>query len=56
MFASDASSLPDGNVTAGGKLRGTVVYEVPASMHSFTFDVDLDPFGQNDVVIWNLSM
>jgi Domain of unknown function (DUF4352) len=53
---SNAPSSPDGNVASGDKLRGTVVYEVPSSMHTFEFSVDPDPFGKNDVAVWNLSV
>ncbi len=55
-FVSDASSSPDGNVPSGGKLRGTVAYEVPPTMHSFEFDVAPDPITSSDVAVWNLSV
>lgn len=56
-FVSDAPSEPNGNVSSGGKLRGTVAYEVPASMHAFEFDVQPDPFRvKADVATWNLSV
>lgn len=54
-FASDAPDTPDGNVTAGSKLRGTVVYEVPASMHAFEFDVAPNPF-RKTIAVWDLSV
>lgn len=55
-FASDAPSSPDGAVTNGGKLRGTVVYEVPATMHSFEFDVAPDSLNSSNVAVWNLNV
>ena len=55
-ITSDAPSSPDGTVSSGSKLRGTAVYEVPATMHAFEFDVAPDPFGTNDVAVWNLSV
>jgi hypothetical protein len=55
-FVSDAPSSPDGTVANGSKLRGTVVYEVPPTMHSFEFDVAPDSFNSSDVATWNLSV
>jgi hypothetical protein len=55
-FASDAPSSPDGTVTNGGKLRGTVVYEVPATMHSFEFDFTPNSLSSSDVAVWNLNV
>ena len=55
-FVSDAPSSPDGTVPNGGKLRGTVVYEVPPTMHTFEFDVAPDSLNSSDVAVWNLSV
>lgn len=55
-FVSDAPAPPDGSVAANGKLRGTLVYEVPANMSSFEFDVTPNAFRNGDIAIWNLSM
>ena len=55
-FVSDAPSSPDGTVANGSKLRGTVVYEVPPTMHSFEFDVAPDSFNSSDVATWTLSV
>jgi hypothetical protein len=55
-FVSDAPSSPDGTVANGSKLRGTVAYEVPATMHSFEFDVAPDSLNSSNVAIWNLSV
>ncbi|HLG78326.1 MAG TPA: DUF4352 domain-containing protein [Ktedonobacteraceae bacterium] len=50
-----APSSPDGNVAAGGKLRGTLAYEVPLSQHSFELDFTPD-FTSTDVATWSLSV
>lgn len=56
-FVSDAPAPPDGRVTAGGKLRGTVAYQVPSNIQTFEFDVTPNAFGSNaDVAVWNLSV
>ena len=39
---TDAPASPDGTLANGGKLRGTVVFEVPTSMHVFEFDFTPD--------------
>lgn len=56
-FVSDAPAPPDGRVTAGGKLRGTVAYQVPSNIQTIEFDVTPNTFGRNtDVAVWNLSV
>lgn len=55
-FVSDAPARPDGRVPAGGKLRGTLAYEVPQAVHSFELDVSPNPFGNNaEVAVWTLT-
>ena len=39
---TDAPASPDGTLANGGKLRGTLVFEVPKSAHSFEFDFTPD--------------
>lgn len=50
-----APSTPDGKVAAGGLLRGTIVYKVPTSQHSFSlaFAPDLTSGGQT---VWKLTI
>lgn len=55
-FVSDAPSSPDGTVANGSKLRGTVTYEVPQTMHSFEFDVAPDSLTSTNVAVWNLTV
>lgn len=50
---SAAPSAPDGTVTNGGRVRGTLVYEVPQSMHIWEFDFQPD-FG-TDQAVWSLT-
>lgn len=52
---TNAPSSPDGNVAAGGKLRGTVAYEVPKTQHTFELDFTPD-ITSNDVATWSLSV
>lgn len=54
-FVSDAPSPPDGNVQSNGKLRGTLVYEVPSTMK--TFELDFSPsLESNDLAVWNITV
>ncbi|HZS78060.1 MAG TPA: DUF4352 domain-containing protein [Ktedonobacteraceae bacterium] len=46
---------PDGTVTPGSVLRGQLVYEVPASEHTFTFGFQADITG-TDLTEWTLSI
>ena len=48
------ASAPDGKVEAGSPLRGTLAYEVPTSVHSFTlaFEADMLSSGQT---IWDIA-
>jgi hypothetical protein len=48
-------SPPDGTVSPGSLLRGELVYEVPASMHTFTFTFQSD-FAGNDTADWNIKV
>lgn len=56
-FVSEAPAPPDGRVIAGGKLRGTVTYQVPSNNQTFEFDVTPNVYGENaDVAVWNLHV
>ncbi len=50
----DAGTAPDGKVEAGSPIKGTLVYEVPTSMHLFTFSFapDMTSSGQT---IWDIK-
>ena len=52
---TDFAKAPDGTVTPGSLLRGQLVYEVPASQHSFTFSFQGYLAG-NDLTEWNLNI
>jgi hypothetical protein len=53
-IVSTAPSTPDGNVSNGSPLRGTVAYEVPSSMHSFTLTFT-PSLGSTDSATWSLG-
>ena len=54
-FVSDAPSPPDGNVQSNGKLRGTLVYEIPPTMK--TFELDFSPsLESNDLAVRNITV
>lgn len=55
-IVTDAPSTPDGNVAAGGKLKGTISYEVPKDTKSFELDFSPDPFGSTDVATWTFTV
>ncbi|HET7639062.1 MAG TPA: DUF4352 domain-containing protein [Ktedonobacteraceae bacterium] len=46
---------PDGSVQDGAKLRGQILYEVPKSMKSYTFEF-LPDVTSTDVVTWDISI
>lgn len=52
---TDAPATPDGKVEAGSSLKGTIAYEVPKSMKSFTlsFQNDITSTGQT---IWTFTV
>jgi len=52
---TNAGATPDGKVAAGSPLRGSIAYEVPASMKTFTlsFTPDITASGQS---IWDLKL
>lgn len=52
---TNAPSSPDGNVAAGGKIRGTVVYDVPQTQHTFELDFTPD-ITSADVATWSLTI
>jgi hypothetical protein len=52
---TDFGSPPDGNIIPGGKLRGQLIYEVPATQRAFTLQLQGDHLGQA-VAIWNISV
>lgn len=55
-IVTDAPSTPDGRVSDGGKIKGTVTYEVPKTAKTFEFDFEPDPMLSNDVAVWTLSV
>lgn len=51
----NAQDAPDGNLLPNGTIRGTLVYEVPASIKDF--QVTFKPSVlSNDDIVWNLSV
>jgi len=46
---------PDGTVAAGGKIRGSIAYEVPKSQHSFILQFVPD-IGSTDLAEWNVKI
>lgn len=52
---ADAPATPDGKVEAGSLLKGTIAYEVPKSMKSFTlsFQSDITSTGE---VVWAITV
>ena len=46
---------PDGTVTANGKIRGNVAYEVPKSQHSYTLQFVPD-IGSTDLAEWQVAI
>ena len=52
---TDIGRAPDGTVQAGDKLRGEIVYEVPAGEHVFTFQFQDSTYYAN-VGMWNLRV
>ncbi len=54
-FVPNSPNSPDGAVTSGSKLRGTIAYEIPTSAH--TLELDFTPgFASTDVATWNLTV
>ncbi len=53
--AITSNTAPDGKVEANSPIRGTLTYEVPASMKSFTlaFEADIVSSGQT---IWDINV
>lgn len=54
-IVTSAPSTPDGNITNGGKLRGTIAYEIPTSIQTVELDFTPD-ITSTDVAIWNLTV
>lgn len=50
-----APNTPDGKVTANGKITGTLAYEVPKTMKSFSLSFTPD-LTSTDQATWNLSV
>jgi hypothetical protein len=50
-----ASSPPDGNVNAGDKARGQVVWEVPTTMKQFNFSFQSDAFSSG-ASVWDIAL
>jgi hypothetical protein len=46
---------PDGSVQDGAKLRGQLVYEVPKSMKSYTFEFQ-PSITSTDAATWDISI
>ena len=53
--SSAAPTSPDGNVANGTPIRGTLTYEVPASLKAFTLDFT-PGFTSTDTVTWNIAI
>lgn len=49
------TTSPNGKVEAGGLLRGTIAYEVPATAHKFLFSFQADIVSSGQA-IWDLSV
>lgn len=49
-----APAAPNGTVADGGKVRGTLVYEVPQSIHTWELDFQPDLFS-GDQATWSLT-
>lgn len=49
-----APASPDGTIANGGKVRGTIVYEVPQSMHAWELDFQPGMFS-GDQATWSLT-
>ncbi len=54
-IVSNAPATPDGTVQKNARLRGTVAYEIPPSLHSFSFLFTPD-FISTDQAVWNLAV
>ena len=54
-FTSFAKASPDGTLKPNSLLRGQMVYEVPTSVHMFTFSFQSDFIG-NDFTEWPLAI
>jgi hypothetical protein len=52
---TDAKASPDGKVADGGTIAGDLVYEVPASQHSYTVQFTPD-LGSDTLVEWTLNV
>lgn len=52
---TNASATLDGKVEAGQPLRGSLAYEVPSSIHSFTLNFSPNIVGSGQT-IWDLSV
>jgi hypothetical protein len=51
----DAGATIDGKIEPGSLLQGSITYEVPASMKSFTLAFQADLLAQGPV-IWNINV
>jgi hypothetical protein len=52
---TNAGASLDGKVSAGSPLEGVIAFEVPSSVHSFTFNFAPDAFGSGQTT-WDLSV
>jgi hypothetical protein len=54
-FVGFAEASPDGTVEPGGQTRGEIVYEVPTSVHQFTFTFQPDMF-DSTLAMWDVNV
>lgn len=55
-YVVDAGNPPDGVVVNGGKITGTVAYEVPKTIHTFLFAIAPNPANLSKEAIWSLTV
>ena len=55
VAASVTLTLPDGNVNAGDKVRGQLVWEVPTTMKQFNFSFQSDAFSSG-ASVWDIAL
>lgn len=51
---TDAPASPDGTLASGGKLRGTIVFEIPGKTHQV--ELDFTPDFSGNQVSWTLNV
>lgn len=55
-YVVDAGNPPDGTVANGGKLTGTIAYEVPKTMHTFEFAIAPNLSNLSKIAVWSLTV